>query len=145
MRLPALRRCDSGEDPNPLIHQVGNLPRIEPLVDEYRLHRLSCPSCGATTCATLPAGIPTGIFSPYTQAFLATLAGAYRLSKRQIQQLASDLLGLSISTGMISKLERQSAQALEAPYNELAFAVHTADVSHADETSWRQERGKAWL
>ena len=44
---------------------------------------------------------------------LATLAGAYRLSKRPIQQLAGDLFGLSISTGMISKLERQSARALE--------------------------------
>jgi transposase len=76
---------------------------------------------------------------------LATLAGGYRLSKRQIQQLADDLLGLSISTGMISKLERQSAAALEAPYNELAAAVHTADVICADETSWREERGKAWL
>jgi hypothetical protein len=41
---------------------------------------------------------------------------------------------------MISKLERQSAQALQAPYNELA-AVHEADVIGADETSWRQERG----
>ena len=52
------------------------------------------------------------------------MAGAYRLSKRQIQQLAGDLFGLSISTGMISKLERQSAEALEAPYDELAAAVH---------------------
>ncbi len=114
-------------------------------MDEYRLHRLACPDCGTTTCATLPEGVPTGHFSPYTQAVLATLAGAYRLSKRQIQQLAGDLLGLSISTGMISKLERQSAEALEAPYNELAAAVHTAEVIHADETSWRQERRKAWL
>ena len=39
--------------------------------------------------ALLPEGVPTGHFSPYTQAVLATLAGAYRLSKRQIQQLAS--------------------------------------------------------
>jgi transposase len=142
------RRCGQtlcGEDPDPLIHQVADLPKIEPIVDEYRLHRLSCPGCGATTCATLPAGVPAGNFSPYTQAVLATLAGAYRLSKRQIQQLAGDLLGLSISTGMISKLERQSAVALEAPYNELAVAVRTAAVIHADETSWRQERGKAWL
>jgi transposase len=142
------RRCGHalhGQDSNPLIHQVAELPKIEPIVDEYRLHRLRCPGCGATTCATLPEGVPTGHFSPYTQAVLATLAGAYRLSKRQIQQLASDLLGLSISTGMISKLERQSAQALEAPYNELATAVHTAEVIHADETSWREERDKAWL
>jgi hypothetical protein len=29
--------------------------------------------------------------------------------------MAGDLFGLSISTGMISKLERQSAEALQAP------------------------------
>ena len=128
-----------------MIHQVADLPKIEPIVDQFRLHRLTCPGCGATTCGTLPEGVSTGNFSPYTQAVLATLAGAYRLSKRQIQQLASDLLGLSISTGMISKLERQSAEALEAPYQELAAAVHQAAVIHADETSWREQRRKAWL
>jgi transposase len=134
-----------GEDSQPLVHQVAELPRIEPIVDEYRLHRLTCPDCGLTTCGTLPEGVPSVSFGPYLQATLATLAGAYRLSKRPIQQLAGDLFGLSISTGMISKLEQQSAVALEAPYNELAAAVHTAKVIHVDETSWRQERGKAWL
>jgi transposase len=49
-----------------LIHQVADLPRIEPLVDEYRLHRLTCPDCRSTTCARLPAGVPAGHFSPYT-------------------------------------------------------------------------------
>jgi transposase len=83
------------------------------------------------------------IFEPDRRSPFA--AGAYRLSKRQIQQLAGDLLGLSISTGIISELERQSARALEAPDNELAAAVHTAGVVHADETSWREQRGKAWL
>ena len=124
----ACRRCGQGllgDDPEPLIHQVAELPRIEPIVDEYRLHRLTCPGCGATTCGTLPAGVPTGCFGPYLQAVLAMFAGAYRLSKRQIQQLAADLFRLSISTGMISKLERQSAAVLEAPYNELAVAVHS--------------------
>src|SRR5947209_13063702 len=142
------RRCGHalrGEDPTPLIHQVADLPRIEPLVDEYRLHRLTCPDCGTTTCARLPEGVPTGHFSPYTQAVLATLAGAYRLSKRQIQQLAGDLLGLSISTGMISKLERQSAQALAEPYRELAESVLEAEAVNIDETGWREDRRKAWL
>jgi transposase len=76
---------------------------------------------------------------------LATLAGAYRLSKRQIQQLVSDLFTLSISTGMVSKLERQSAVALEAPYNDLATSVHESEVVNIDETSWRENRQKAWL
>ncbi len=144
----ACRRCGhalSGEDPDPLIHQVAELPRIEPIVNEYRLHRLACPDCGQTTCGPLPEGVPTVRFGPYLQATLATLAGAYRLSKRPIQQLAGDLFGLSISTGMISKLERLSAEALQAPYNELATAVHTAGVIGADETGWREDRHKAWL
>ena len=113
--LPALCSSPPGDDLKPLIHQVADLPKIEPIVDQYRLHRLTCSRCGATTCGTLPEGVPTGSFSPYTQAVLATLAGAYRLSKRQIQQLAGDLFGLSISTGMICKLERQSAAALAEP------------------------------
>src|SRR5512135_1873129 len=51
------RRCGQallGDDPTPLVHQVAELPKIEPLVDEYRLHRLACPRCGVTTCASLP-------------------------------------------------------------------------------------------
>jgi transposase len=144
----ACRRCGHelfGDDPEPLIHQVAELPKIEPIVDEYRLHRLTCPGCGQTTCAVLPPGVPTGCFGPYLQAVLAMLAGAYRLSKRQIQQLVSDLFTLSISTGMVSKLERQSAIALEAPYNELATSVHKSEVVNIDETSWRENRHKAWL
>jgi transposase len=144
----ACRRCGhglAGDDPEPLVHQVAELPKIEPVVDEYRLHRLACSECGETTCAILPSGVPSGCFGPYLQAVLAMFAGAYRLSKRQIQQLASDVFVLSISTGMISKLERQSAAALEAPYNELATSVHQADVANIDETSWRENRRKVWL
>jgi transposase len=73
------------------------------------------------------------------------LAGVYRLSKRQIQQISADLFSLSISTGMIPKLEQQSAAVLEAPYNELATAVHEAELANIDETSWRENRRKVWL
>ncbi len=144
----ACRRCGqglSGDDPEPMVHQVAELPRIEPIVDEYRLHRLRCPACRATTCGALPEGVPSGGFGPYLQAVLAMCAGAYRLSKRQIQQLAADLFSLSISTGMIAKLERRSATVLEAPYNELAIAVHHAAVANIDETSWRERFRKVWL
>jgi transposase len=76
---------------------------------------------------------------------LATLSGGYRLSKRQVQQMAGDLFGLSIATGMVSKLERQSATAPEAPYNEVALGVHDATAAGIDDTSWREDRGKAQL
>jgi transposase len=76
---------------------------------------------------------------------LATLAGGYRLSKRQVQQIAGDLFGLTIATGMVCKLERQSAAVLEAPYNEMALDVHDAPAVSIDDTSWREDRRKAQL
>jgi len=57
------RRCGerlSGSDPEPLRHQVWELPKIEPIVTEYQRHRLACPACGETTCAPLPEGVPQG-------------------------------------------------------------------------------------
>jgi transposase len=79
------------------------------------------------------------------RAILSVLAGGYRLGKRPIRQLATDLLGLSISIGMICRLERQAAAELEAPVEELREYVREAAVAHIDETSWWQGRDKMWL
>src|SRR5512135_3391518 len=50
-----------GDDPEPLRHQVAEVPPIQPVVDEYRLHRLRCPRCGTSTCATLPPSVHRGV------------------------------------------------------------------------------------
>src|SRR3954471_15895088 len=83
-----------GDDPEPIRHQVAEVPPVLPVVDEYRRHRLKCPRCGTSTCAALPPGVPQGAFGPRLRAILSVMAGAYRLGKRPIRQLAFDLLGL---------------------------------------------------
>src|SRR5688572_26720966 len=147
VKPPACRKCGQalhGEDPQPRRHQVAEIPPVQAEVTEYRLHRLTCPACGTRTCASLPAGVPAGAFGPRLQALLAALAGAYRLGKRPIRQLARDLFGLSISTGMIAKLERSTAEALEQPVAELEAYVRT-QPANVDETSWREAGRRAWL
>jgi transposase len=142
------RRCGhplSGDDAEPRRHQVAELPPIEPEVHEYRLHRLCCPRCQAVTCGPLPDGVPRTSFGPRLHAALGVLTGAYRLSKRQVAQLCSDLLGLTISIGMIAKLERITADVLGQPVAELAEAAKTAEAANIDETGWREARLKAWL
>jgi transposase len=141
------RKCGQalhGEDPQPRTHQVAEIPPVQAEVTEYRLHRLTCTACGTRTCASLPAGVPTGAFGPRLQALLAVLAGGYRLGKRPIRQLAHDLFGLSISTGMVAKLERSTAEALQQPMSELEEYVRT-QPANVDETSWREAGQKAWL
>ena len=138
-------RTLDGLDPEPIRHQVAELPEIRPEVIEYRLHRLTCPGCGAATRAKLPGDVPRGAFGPRLQAWAGLLSGAYRLSKRQVQRLFADLLGLSISTGMIAKLQRQAGEVLAGPMAEIVGAVRRADAVHVDETGWREAGKKAWL
>jgi transposase len=134
-----------GHDPDPARHQVAEIPPIRPDVDEYRLHRLTCSCCGTTTRAELPAGVPTGPLGPRPRAILAMFAGSYRLAKRPIQQLASDLFGPDVSLGMISKLERRAAEVLGPVAAEVAAAIKAAPSAHIDETSWAEANEKAWL
>jgi transposase len=140
------RRCGrplSGKDPAPLRHQVAELPVVRPDVVEYQLHRLICPCCHTSTCGTLPPEVK-GQFGPRLQATLALLAGQYRLGVRPVVSLAADLWGLNISTGMVSKLHRHSAEALQVPWVEVAMYVRTQNAN-VDETTWREDKKRAYL
>ena len=134
-----------GSDPEPLRHQVAEIPAIRPEVIEYQVHRLVCPGCGVTSRGALPDGTPPGSFGPRLHAMLSLLAGGFRLAKRPAQRLAKDFLGLDISLGMLGKLERQTATVLGPVDSALAEAVRAAPNSHIDETPWREANAKAWL
>jgi transposase len=140
------RRCGqplAGNDPNPLRYQVAELPVAVPDVVEYQLHRLRCPCCRTTTCGALPPGAK-GHFGPRLEATLALLAGRYRLGLRPVAELAADLWGLDIATGMVSKLRRRTAEALVLPWVQVARYVRRQDVN-IDETPWREGQKPAYL
>lgn len=131
-------------DPKPIQHPVAEIPPIEPTVTEYRLHKVACKRCGGFTRARLPIDAPRGQFGPRLTAILSLLSGGYRIGKRGVRQLASDLFGLSISTGMVCKLQRRAAEALQQPASEIADYVKTQN-NHMDETGWKEGGKKAWL
>jgi Leucine-rich repeat (LRR) protein len=122
---------------------VAELPVVVPDVVEYQLHRLTCPCCGISTCGTLPPGVK-GHFGPRLEATLALLAGRYRLGLRPVAEMAADLWGLDISTGMVSKLRQRTAEALLLPWVQVALYVRRQNVN-IDETSWRQGKESAYL
>lgn len=134
-----------GSDPVPVIHQVTELPPVTPIVQEYRLHALCCAACGATTRAPLPPGVPSGQFGPRLQATVAVCTGAYRLSKRAVQQMLADFFDVHLSLGSIPKLEQQTSEALCVPVAEVGQAVKEAAIVHADETGWYVRAKRAWL
>jgi transposase len=141
------RRCGHalrGEDPEPLRHQVLELPPLRPEVTEYQLHRLCCPRCGLTTCAPLPAGVPTGGQGPRLQAVLALMTGAYRMSKRMVRTFCADVLGIPVCAGQVCASEARTAAATDLVVQELRDYVR-GQPANVDETGWWQKRQRGWL
>lgn len=143
----------SGADPNPLRHQVVELPEAPPLVDEHRLHQLICPACGAATRAGLPEDVPVCGYGPRLAAAVAALAGKYRQSDRQTQELLADFFQVEVSLGTVNNLRQEVSAALAEPVAEATTFAQKQTAANADETGWRQgnsdgqnpTRRKAWL
>jgi transposase len=142
------RRCGeklSGSDPDPLRHQVWELPPIRPHVTEYQRHRLACPCCGETTCAELPAGVPQGQSGPRLMAFTALLMAYYRQSKRRTAEFLTTLLGQPCSAALTVKMQTRVTAAARPAYEELAAQLPTEEHINADETATKERNAKAWL
>ncbi len=146
LRPARCRRCRhrlGGDDPDPLVHQVHEVPEVRPHVTEYRRRRLACPGCGAVTCAPLPAAV-TGGYGPRATAVCALLAGGHRLGKRAISQVLGDLFGLPIGPAAVCDLQAKTAAALALAHAG-ALAYTRTQPANVDETGWTQGRKRAWL
>lgn len=92
----ACHRCGTllaGEDSASLRHQLIVIPPITPVVTEHRLHRLVCPCCSTSTCATLPADVEFSRYGPRLSALVGLLGSAFPLSFSKPQALQDQLLG----------------------------------------------------
>lgn len=136
----------SGFEDDPHIHQVVDLPPIEPTVVDYRLHRLCCPCCGEMTKASLPDEVPETTYGPRISALASTLVGHFRMSRRLVVEFFETVCHLDISLGTVSNHEATVTEALEEPYQKAKEAVVEHSSIFVDETGWSIENGlPAWL
>lgn len=143
----------SGDDPRPHRHQVIELPPIDPLVTEYRLHQLSCRACGQQARASLPVGVSPLGYGDRLSAIVALLSGPYRQSYRQVSQLMDELFGVRLSRGCIGRIREEISEAVSEAVAAAQTYVQSQPLLHSDETSFGQgnrdggnpERVKGWL
>jgi transposase len=134
-----------GEDAEPERHQVTEIPRLPPVVTEYRRHGLWCVACGAWTQAVWPTTMPTGSFGPRVQATVGYLTGRVGVSQREVHDLFMTLYQMEVSVGGVGALEQAVSAALAAPVAEAQQYVQRQPVRNADETSWREKTQRRWL
>ena len=142
-RCHACHAALAGDDPQPILDQVSELPEKLRFVTHHRRHTLICACCAALTTAPVVPAAGTG-FGPRLTAATAYLSGVGRLGKRAIRTLFDDLCGIPVSLGSVSKLEATVSRALE-PIHAAAHAHAKGLDANVDETGWKQGKAKAWL
>jgi transposase len=140
-------RFDGSEEPvgDPLVHQQWELPPIRPLIFQYELVRLRCPCCGRPRLADLPAGVSWSAFAARLDAHIATLAGVYRLSRRQVREVVENVFGIPISVGAVDAAIMRMSAILKDPWERLREYIQQAELVHADETGWRLAGAQQYL
>jgi hypothetical protein len=86
------------------------------VVIEHRLHRLICPCCSTSTCATLPADVEASYYGP------------------RLSALLDQLLGIEMSSGAIAKVRERISATLEQPMQEALDFARQQPVAYVDET-----------
>jgi len=143
----------SGEDAFPYRHQIVEIPPIEPLIIEHRLHSFSCEQCGTSTRATLPDNVNPSGYGVRVVAMVALLSGVYRNSQRLVKSAMLDLFGISMSLGTVNTLRLEASDAVANCVDEAKLYIQQQPVVGADETGFNQgnidggnpKQRQAWL
>ncbi len=134
---PPARRKGSGRKRGGQPPHLGSGPEllpITPVMIEHRLHRLICPCCSTSTCATLPADVEASYYGPRLSAMVGMLGSDFPLSFSKTQGLLDQLLGIEMSRGAIAAIRERISATLEQPMQEALDFARQQPVAYVDET-----------
>lgn len=128
----------AGTDPEPMRHQVVEVPEIVLQIEEHRLHALSCAACGHRTRAQLADGVEATGYGPRLVALVALLQALLHASHRKTRSVLEEVFGVRLALGTLALLRIEASVAVEDRVEQAAEYVQQQAVVGADETSWPQ-------
>jgi transposase len=132
-------------DPAPYRQQHYDF-EINRRTTEYRKHTFECPCCGKKTEGTLPPEANESAYGPNVVALIGVLTGFCQMSRRMAREFLQEVVGIPISVGSISNIEKELAETMSEVMEEIETVAHNAAHGNADETSFGMENGKTgWL
>ena len=104
-----------------------------------------CPRCRKTFVATFPEELrKAGLVGPRLTALVGFFKGACHMSYSTIRKYFRDVLGVSISRGMLRKLVGKVSASLADPYEALCAMLPTEDRLNVDETGHKENGQRLW-
>jgi len=125
-------------------HQVHELPPVKIVVTEHQLFTGCCNQCGKEHRAALPSHVPSGMLGPCLLALIAALTSDYKMSKRDVSRLFTDLFSLSLSIATVKRAEETMSGAIAIPVEEAKAYVKKQSFVNTDETSHAECGKKMW-
>ena len=129
---------------NVVVHSQyqSELPRIVPIVTEFRVPVGNCPCCMKRVQATHPEqtsqalGAANHVLGPNAIAVAAELKYSLGMPFRKISRFFRSTFGLSFSPGGIVRATQSLANKSKGLISVLKLQIANRDVVHADETGW---------
>ena len=127
------------------LQQVAELVPNPVVVTEYMNHEMLCSCCGKKYYKELPDGVVEGLLlGVRLQTFIGYLKGHLGSSYSEIQELAADALGISLSRSHLCTTVMRLSSALKGPHEDIGQAIKQAPSVNIDETGWYDQGERLW-
>ncbi len=132
-------------DKAPRVIQQVEIVEKPIVVDEHRGLAYWCPRCQKLHYAPLPAAVEKGgLLGVRLTAQVAYMKGAGHASFSTIRKYLRDVVGLTVSRGLLNKVLHKVTHALEAPYAELLGLLASEPLLNIDETGHKENGQRLW-
>jgi transposase len=114
------------------------------VIEAYRFCA-TCPSCEQVQAANYPTGLePERVFGPQVEALVTYFHHVHHMSYERLEQVLSEIFGLTISQGAIDNILQRTAQRLEPEAEAIRQTVQSSRVVGSDETGVRMDGQNYW-
>jgi transposase len=129
----------------PRVIQQVDIQDVPLEIQEHRGHSAWCSHCDKVYEAPLPIEIVRGgLVGPRLTTVIAYMKGVCHASFSTIRKYVRDVLGLTISRGLLAKIIAKVTEALEKPYEELLAGLPEEPYLNVDETGHKQNGDRQW-
>ena len=125
--------------------QVMELPALPVVVVEHQAIACRCRHCGKESGGQIPVEVKKSVCGPRLCALMGYLSARMAVSRRQVAEILSCVLGVKLSSGSVCARERELAEALRQPYLRIAALVRSSAVVNIDETGWKGAAPWLWV
>lgn len=124
--------------------QQVEIPPIKPSVTEHRYHSICCPNCGKLARDEVKEEHKL-CSGPRLSSLIAILTTMHNLTRRHIDDILRDVLGIGVSLGTVDNCVHEAGEAVKEPVSTLKDQLPQQEKLNIDETGWKKAGEKRWL